>query len=187
MRRVPLGVGLLLVAITSCTPPEGGTGGQGAPADPPPAAQAWALDDGVVTDEEYSKAVNDFVQCVRDAGYVVEDPVLSPVDGLSLIYKITPSGVPETYNNAVQKCNLDTMSHIEPRYVEPRDQQMDEQLRPVVANCLRDRGVVLTAREENVVDFDASAGNDDLLVECVLRAVDEVFPELSDININIRM
>lgn len=178
MRRAPLAVGLLVAAVTACATPGGGPGDREAPVDAPPAAQAWALDDGVVTDEEYRKAVDDFVLCVRAAGYAVEDPVLSPVDGLSLIYEITPAGDPTVYNDAVQKCNLSTMSHIEPRYVEPRHQRMDDRLRPVVANCLRDHGVATTGREENVVDFDARARNDDLLMECVLHAVDEVFPEL---------
>ncbi|WP_089958680.1 hypothetical protein [Lentzea xinjiangensis] len=172
---------LVVVAITACATSDEGLGDRRVPVGGPPAAQSWALDDDTVTDAEYRKAVDDFVLCVRAAGYAVTDPALSPVDGLSLIYRITPAGDPAAYNDIVQTCNIGTMSHIEPRYVEPRHQRMDNRLRPVVAGCLRDRGIATSGQEENVVDFDARTENDDLLMECVLHAVNEVFPELPDV------
>lgn len=175
MRQVLIG-GLLIVMAAGCTATTEPSNEDGAPIDNPPAAQAWALNDGTVTEDEYRKAVTEFVVCVRAAGYAIDDPVLSPVDGLSLIYDIIPAGDPITFNTAVQDCNLATISHIEPRYVEPRHQHMDDRLRPAVDKCLRGHGVTTTGQEENIIDFGMRTENDDLLLGCVLPAVREVFP-----------
>src|SRR5687768_11150508 len=99
MRFVSLTVGLVLAAVTGCSL-AAGDGGQGnpvGPVDEVPAGQQWALGDGVVSAAEYRTAVERFRACVQAGGYQVGTPVTSPIDGLSLVYDITPSGEPQRY------------------------------------------------------------------------------------------
>ncbi|QNP73105.1 hypothetical protein IAG44_29175 [Streptomyces roseirectus] len=74
--------------------------------DDPLPGRRWALGDGRVSETEYRTAMNRFISCVRNAGYATTTPVLSPADNLTLVHDITPDGDPDTYNEAVQTCNL---------------------------------------------------------------------------------
>ncbi|MET9973339.1 hypothetical protein ABZZ80_47770, partial [Streptomyces sp. NPDC006356] len=153
---------------------------QGTPDDGPLPGQEWALRDGKVTAAEYRTAVDRFTSCVKEAGYPVSDPVRSPVDSVTLIYDITPSGEPEVYNEAVQRCNLSHLSLIEPTFVEAQRQVMDKKLRPAVADCLRDRGAALTGEERNIAEFAAAVTDESMAVECVTRARIKIYPGLPD-------
>ncbi|WP_327320154.1 hypothetical protein [Streptomyces sp. NBC_01235] len=178
MRRATIVVaGILAAAVVGCAPADNG-GGQEPPGDIPLPGQEWALADGKVTAAEYRTAVDRFVSCVRDAGYAVSDPVRSPADNLTLIYDITPSGEPDTYNKAVQTCNLADLSLVEPTFVEAHQQVMDKALRVAVSDCVKRRGVRLTAQERNLADFAASAKDDTKVVDCVTGQWRRVYPKL---------
>ncbi|UGY94636.1 hypothetical protein [Streptomyces gobiensis] len=179
MRTAPLLIGLMLATATSCALATN-DGGQGTPDDVPLPGQRWALRDGTVTAAEYRTAVDRFISCVKEAGYTVGDPVRSPVDGVTLLYHITPTGDPAAYNEAIQRCNLAHLSLIEPAFVEAQRHVMDQELLPVVGDCLRGRDVSLTGKERNVADFAASADDEPMAVECVTEARIKVFPELPD-------
>ncbi|GAB1514391.1 hypothetical protein [Actinophytocola sp. KF-1] len=175
--KATCGLALLLALATACSPAVD-DGGRGTTEPEYPAAQAWALADGVVTESEYRTAVDGFVSCMRDAGYQVTDPVLSPVDGLSLLYDLEFSGDPAAWNAKVEECNLGHVSHIEPSYVEEREQVMHPELRSATARCLNGKGVRLNGREHNVKDFYEAAGEqEDAARECVRVAMVEEFPD----------
>lgn len=176
MRRATLVVAGLLAAVAGCAP--AGDGGQDRSGDIPLPGQQWALADGKVTAAEYRTAMNRFVSCVRHAGYAVSDPVRSPADNLTLIYDITPSGDPDTYNEAVQKCNLAHLSMVEPKFVETQTQVMAEPLRMAVAACMRREGVHLTNKERNLAAFAASAKDETEVVNCVTEQWHHVYPTL---------
>ncbi|MFI7300010.1 hypothetical protein [Streptomyces sp. NPDC050121] len=167
----------ILAAVSGCAP-AATSGGQERPADIPLPGQAWALKDGVVTAEEYRAAVDRFISCVRDAGYAVDDPVRSPVDNLTLIYDIKPSGKPDVYNEAVQACNLSHLSLVEPTFVESEQQVMDEVLRTAVTDCLRRQGVSLTGKERSLKDYSASAKDEVPVVDCVTEEWPTAYPDL---------
>jgi hypothetical protein len=176
--KVAYALALLLAFVTACTPAAVDDGGRGTTEPEYPAAQAWALDDGVVTDSEYRTAVDGFVSCMRDAGYSVTDPVLSPIDGLTLLYDLDFSGDPDVWNVKVEECNLGNVSHIEPSYVEQREQVMDPKLRSATAQCLTRKGIEPTGHEHNVTDFYDTAGKqEDAARECVGKAMLEEFPD----------
>jgi hypothetical protein len=177
MRLMSLAVGLVLAAVTGCSLATG-SGARGAPVEDALPGQDWALRDGTVTAAEYRTAVDRFISCVRAAGYPVSAPVLSPIDGLSLLYDITPSGEPQKYNDAVQRCNLEHLSLVEPTYVEARTQVMDTKLRPAVAACLRAKGVRVSGTERNAADFAAVAKDKPTVVECITASRQRVFPNL---------
>ncbi|WP_416967057.1 hypothetical protein [Streptomyces sp. 4F14] len=172
MRATTILVAGILSAVVGCAPaPDGGR-------DTALPGQQWALQDGKVTAAEYRTAMNRFVTCVRDAGYPVTDPVISPTDNLTLIYDITPNGDADTYNKAVQTCNLDHLSLVEPTYVEAQPQLMAAPLRAAVANCLARQGVRVTSKERNLADFAASAHSETKVVDCVTSQRARVYPAL---------
>ncbi|MFE0254793.1 hypothetical protein [Streptomyces sp. NPDC059010] len=166
-------------AMVSCSP-TADPGDQGTVKADARSAQEWALADGVVTPAEYRNAVDRFISCVRKAGYEVSAPLRSPVDGLTLLYEITPSGSPDVYNSAVEECNLSHISDIEPAFVEARPQVMDEELRRAVSACLKASGVPVTGKERNFPDFKEVAAEDAMAVQCVSDSARKMFPELPD-------
>jgi hypothetical protein len=177
MRGVLLVVGLISAAGCSLAT---GAGGQGPGDVNLPQKQDWALEDGMVTVTEYHIAVDRFIACVRDAGYEVSEPVLSPVDGLSLLYDIAPSGEPRIYNNTMQSCNLSHVSLIEPAFVESQSQVMNETLRQAVVTCLQGQSIPANGKERNATEFAAVAGNNQVTLSCVVDSTRKLFPELPD-------
>jgi hypothetical protein len=167
--------GLTLAIITGCAPVADDRG-EGAPSYP--TAQSWALTDGTVTDDEYRTAIDGFAKCVRDAGFPVNDAVLSPVDGLTLLYGIPPTGDPDAWSKTVEDCNLTHISHIEPTYIEAREQRMTPQLRDAAVQCLRDKGVTAKGTEHNVKELIEATGKSPEVLECVSRSTRQLFPEL---------
>nr|WP_073753892.1 hypothetical protein [Streptomyces sp. CB03234]OKK06154.1 hypothetical protein AMK26_08785 [Streptomyces sp. CB03234] len=176
MRRAMLVVALLLATVSGCA--QAGLDGGREAGDIPLPGQDWALKDGRVSAAEYRTAMGRFVSCVRDAGYPVSEPILSPADNLTLIYDITPRGEPKTYNNAVQSCNLSHLSMVEPTFVEGRAQVMDAPLRAAVGDCLSRRGVVLTGKERSLKAFARSARDETRVVDCVTGQWARVYPTL---------
>lgn len=170
---------LTAVAVAACSP---GTdsGARGANEDVPLPGQQWALRDDRVTAGEYRTAITRFLACVEDSGYRTGDPVISPIDGLSLLYDITPSGDPATYNDRVQRCNLRHLSMIEPTYVESHRKVMDQPLRRAVGKCLEDRGMNVSGAEQNATDFATTAHDEPAVVECVTETRQQLYPGLPD-------
>lgn len=170
--------GVVLAAVTGCSSVAEGAGPDSLGIDPE-VEQAWALGDGVVDRHEYRTAMARFVSCLADSGYQVTEPVLSPIDQLTLLYDIVPEGDPDTWNRNVEICNLRHISHIEMVYVEAQEQVMDESLRSAAAGCLSEKGVVLTGDERAVEDFVLAAGGDGATaMDCVLVSARRLFPEL---------
>ena len=138
--------------------------------------------DGVVSEDEYRKAIDGFVSCVRDAGYPVTDPVLSPIDGLTLLYDLAPSGDPDAWNKKTEDCNQAHVSHIEPAYVEGRKQTMAPALQAATVKCLRGKGFALPDKERDVKDFvEATDHVGNAVMECVTTAMEREFPAMPDL------
>ncbi|MFJ7042891.1 hypothetical protein ACIQVC_05730 [Streptomyces sp. NPDC101112] len=177
MRKATIIVAVILAAVTGCAPARPG-GGQESSGDIPLPGQEWALKDGKVSTAEYRTAMDRFISCVRDAGYPVSDPVRSPADNLTLIYDMTLKGKPHVFNTTVQRCNTAHLSLIEPTFVEAHTQVMATPLRAAVSECLRHKGVALTRREHNLMDFAFSAQSETKVVDCVTKRWTKVYPTL---------
>lgn len=178
--KVACGLILVLIFVAGCTSTAGDSG-RGAQLREPeyPAAQAWAVGDGTVSETEYRAAIDGFVSCMREAGYTIGDPVLSPIDGLTLLYDLIPSGNPDAWNKKVEECNRAHVSHIEPAYVEARAQTMAPPLRAATAKCLSAKGFTLRGTERNLADFAKATNNiGDALMDCLATTVPQVFPGL---------
>jgi len=171
--------GLVLVLVTGCAPTSDDGRDPGTPDTGFPPAQAWALGDDEVTEAEYLDAIGKFISCVRDAGYSTSDLVLSPIDGLTMLYDIPPSGDPDAWNKKVEECNLTHVSHIEPAYVETHDQVMEPALRTATAECLRGKGFNPGGNERNVKEFvEATDKTGNATTDCVTTTMRDVFPHV---------
>jgi hypothetical protein len=178
MRRGIYGLAFVLL-VAGCAPMVGNDRRGAELADTgPPAAQSWALGDGVVTKDEYRTAIEGFISCVRNSGYEASDAALSPVDGLTLLYEIPPSGDPEAWNAKVEECNLAHVSHIEPAYIEAQQQVMDPELRDATAECLRKKGFQPQGGERNVKELIESTDKvGSATTECVTLTMSQLFPQ----------
>lgn len=145
------------------------------------AAQAWALGDGIVTDAEYRGAADKYIGCMADAGYSATKPVVSPIDGLTLLFDIEPFGDPAVYNEKLDYCNGQHFSWIEPTFVEARKQVMAAPLREATVACLRDKGFKPTGAESSVGEFRKTADDSvDAAMACVMSAAAALYPELPE-------
>lgn len=174
MRQVLL-AGLALVVITSCFSTTVDSRHE----------QAWALGDGTATQAEYHTAVERFISCMHDAGHGSTEPIVSPIDGLTLLYDIVPDGDPVAWNETIEACNARHLSHIEPAYVESQEHVMDVSLRQGTVDCLMRQGVTLSGHERNVTDFvTAAGGRTPMVLSCVINTARALFPKLpSDVKI----
>jgi hypothetical protein len=171
---IALLVSLLICSLTACTR------SQGANELDPAHKQNWALSDGVVSSAEYAHAVETFINCVRAAEYQVSEPVISPIDKLTLVYDLSLTGDPTRFNNTVQDCNIAHLAFIEPAYIEANVQTMDMRLRQAVADCLTSRGITITGLERNFPDFKNKTKDENVTLDCIIYWTHELFPELPD-------
>ncbi len=124
-----------------------------------------------------------FILCVRDAGYKVGQLHRSPVDGLTLIYDIVPSGSQARYNARTEACSGEHLSLIEAGYVESHRQTMDAPLRRAVIRCLHRRGLPPRASARNFLDLHAASAKveeKNVLLDCVITHTHRLFPHLPD-------
>jgi hypothetical protein len=186
MRVKTIIVGLLACLISGCSGPTDAEQPEPEPVDTVPASQNWALGDGKVDEKEYRKALDDFMTCMKDAGYESVGPVLSPLDGLTLLFEVQPSGEPAVYNAKIEECNSRHLSWIEPGYVEAGTQVMDDKVRLATVKCLEAKGLKLTGTETNVTEFVESAGGSTTVVmPCAIDAAKKLYPELPN-EVNVR-
>lgn len=183
MTRTVVGLLGFAVALTAGCAPTVESDGRGASPvaeHTHPASQSWAMKDGAVTEAEYRSAVSRMVTCVRTAGYKITTPEVSPIDGLTLLYDLEPSGEPRAWSRAVQACDEQHVSSIEPAYVEQHQQVMDPRLRTAVAGCLREKGLRPAGTERNLAAFaDLAGGDDQPVTRCVTLQARATFPTLS--------
>jgi len=172
---------LLAVLVAGCSNPA--ASGRHTRTPDPSTSQRWAFSDGSVTSYEYATAIHRFVSCVRAAGYKVGTLHRSPVDGLTLIYDIAPSGPPARYNARTEACSRRHLSLIEPRYVESHRQTMNATLRRAVSRCLRRRGLHPNTSAHSFSEFLAASTKveqKNALLNCVGRHTQRLFPDLPD-------
>jgi hypothetical protein len=177
--RIAAMLAAVLLSVTGCAS-VASDGDRGVPAIDPLQAQAWALGDGVVTEDEYRTAVEKFRSCMKDSGYTVTPPVLSPIDGLTLLYDAIPTGDVKTWNVKIEECNLTTVSHVEPGYVESHTQVMDEKVRRATIDCLVAKGIKTSGTERNIQEFQAVAAKNkkETIMGCIMKSARDIYPDL---------
>ncbi|MDR1394245.1 MAG: hypothetical protein LBJ62_09840 [Bifidobacteriaceae bacterium] len=117
--------------------------------------QAEMLEDGQVTDEEFREAFDLMAECLVAADVEILGPWVNPVDGVRLDFSaVFDDGVDhETARETVQSCWLPYWDSVSAWYVDTHPHVMDPPLRELVAECLEEKGYVLTGDEMSVEDF----------------------------------
>lgn len=150
---------------------------------------AELLEDGAISRSDFQSSFDEMRQCYEARGYQVEGPLINPVDGLRLLYKVSGSGI---VNSSIQVGGTeqeDAMECGEPHeqlaatYTGTQQQVMDEVVRARAFECIESRkGDVYQDAvnfEEMVGDPDSDSGTQRRLVgQCVLESVAELHPGL---------
>lgn len=150
---------------------------------------ADAMSDGELTEDEYYDAARRFQTCYSDAGVVIEGPVLSPVDSLTLEWVY-----PDTYDldengeAAVEQCNSQWIP-VAAAYSATHDSVMDQALRVSVITCMQENGYEMAGDESSVVDFvgepEADGGQQRTQAEhCIIDGARVLFPDLPQVTVS---
>lgn len=105
------------------------------------AESAEMLADGIVDKADYDKAFGNLVGCMRDGGYDVSDPVISPADGLSFTFEYDPQGrdLREMSEDSLA-CEQKYWFAISAGYMATNEQRMEEPLRASMQRCMKTAG-----------------------------------------------
>lgn len=157
--------------------------------------QADALEDGVVDEGEYADGFARFSECIRDAGYIVNDPVISPVDGITYLFDINFEGRNEVVAmDDIEVCKVSQWQWISAAYQDTAPMKMDEPLRQAAIKCLESQGYELSGDEVTPLDIagpnpiedgrPSQRWND--TVDCLLDEQARLYPEIRQGTVPLR-
>lgn len=99
------------------------------------------LKDGVVDKADYESAFENLRRCMREAGYKVSDPILSPVDNLAYVFEYDAAGrKSEGMRKDSSLCEEEYWSNVSAVYMNTNEQKMDEPIRSAAISCLQQKG-----------------------------------------------
>lgn len=149
--------------------------------------QADALEDGNVTEDEYSAAYENLNRCITDAGYALTEMHVSPIDGATYLFAYDSSGRDqEVASKEMTECQERYWNGVSAGYQDLVPVKMDEPLRQAALVCMRDKGYEVAGDEETPLELGGpdpiSNGNPSArwtaAQECLLDAQGELFPEI---------
>lgn len=145
--------------------------------------QLQVLQDGRVTKDEYELAVSATINCYRAQGHNIADPVLSPVNGLILLFNKPAQS--SNVSSAPVDCSDIYLRLVERSYRETHENRMNKELRDRVSECLRDRGLRPSGDEDSADDYYAEFGERNFgdMIECIGEEASKLFPHLQVIPI----
>lgn len=139
--------------------------------------------------EEYSEAFEVFQECMVSRGHRVTDPVVSPVDGMQIIYEATAgTNSKKTYEADFNECYF-PFGEVEADFFVTEQPRMTEPLRNEVQTCMGAEGLELSdsaastnaMREELGVDVSEPLDRSDTaqtLNKCIVSAAKELYPDI---------
>lgn len=145
-----------------------------------------ALEDGIITREEWRQLHNEMRACFGEFGYVLGPSALDPLNGREYVFafEYTP---PDLTVGAADGCysRYELVGQIYYATAEPR---MDPGLLAAVRNCLESEGWTTTGEEVSFKDFfdveartnlDPRQISDSLVTDCVMSEGARLFPGVS--------
>ncbi|MCS4275735.1 hypothetical protein M2390_000896 [Mycetocola sp. BIGb0189] len=135
--------------------------------------------------DEYKEAFANYVRCTEDAGYVVGEPILNPMDGRTYLAEQTlaPGQTDvEAVNEKAVDCNPGELGFVQEEYLKQNPPQIDAVLLETVRPRLDLAGISTTGTETRFGDFFVDAADDQARFTAIQRvfsqAIDELFPGL---------
>lgn len=147
--------------------------------------QAERLADGKVTFEEYQAAFNDLSACLKDAGITISEPVISPVSNDRYEFTMDVGSLDVNVGAELSdECNAEHWTSVSQGYMFTTTPVMDVAVRDATVDCLVENGMHPSGDEKNAFELAALPEMDpDVLTECVMAAVDEVFPGMPSVTV----
>ncbi len=139
--------------------------------------------DGEVTGEEYREGVDMFVTCMNDRGYTTTDPILSPVDNLSIMVEPDPAGKSmDVYGPDLEECRM-YMGQLEAMYPITHTQVMDAPLLVAIKACMAEVGEPVPEDASNYpemkpADLTFESPWNIVFGECLTKNVFTLYPDL---------
>jgi hypothetical protein len=141
---------------------------------------------GSVSLEEYMSAFDALKDCVTEAGLIVTEPTMSPVDNARLLFGYEFNGLsPDAALAATDGCETQTWTRTSIAFTLDAVPRMNADLAAFVSDCLTERGLDTKGNENSVSAFIASAGEPhrDTVVDCVLEGARRLYPDLPSVTV----
>lgn len=144
------------------------------------------LDDGDITRVELDEAARGFQDCYLAQGLTLDDPVLSPVDNVTLEWPF-PEIPQDSNSEAVTKCSQQ-WSIAAAAYSATHESFMEPGLSAYVAECLVDQGYEINSEASKVLDFVGDPLKDNgaqraAAEQCIYDGALKLFPDLPGVTV----
>lgn len=146
---------------------------------------AKMLSDGVIDKADYDQAFTNLEQCMTGLGYTVTDPVVSPADGLSLLFGyVNPGRAPEKLDSDSLECETKFWAAVTTVYTNTNEQTTEEAVRVAAIDCLNAKGfkVPAEARNYKAMSGDPTADGGAQRKEAEMCVIDNVYKLHPDIH-----
>jgi hypothetical protein len=166
---------IVLSTQASCAPnsPHGATPSFGLSTDSPAiaqearnleaagfSAQAALLSDGVVSSDDYRRAIDNYSDCLVAVGMSITIPRLSPVDGFSFDFAVNHGSLKDDAALEVEeKCRQEHLGKVEAYWAAINTQVMDLSLRDAGAACAEKQGIDVGEESSNFREMAGKCAN----------------------------
>ena len=151
---------------------------------------AAALEDGVISMDEYLLAAGRYQTCLRELGIVIGGPGLSPVDNVSLLWDLPDDVAGGEDVAAGSKVCADHWLPVAGAYLDSHEQRMNDDLQKSVSTCMTTAGYDLSGEEETVPDFMGPSSSNAAQTrrqadaeQCIIRSSQQLYPELPGVTV----
>lgn len=152
-------------------------------------ANAKAMDDGDLTEDEYRAAARRYQECYRDQGIVLPEPVLSPVDHVTLEwdYPDTALSSGKETGKALEVC-ANQWTPVSLAYGATHDQHTDPLLLDAARKCLKTEGFDTPDDAVRVADLigdpNSDSGKQSAAAEkCLIAEAFKLYPDLPAVTV----
>lgn len=136
-----------------------------------------ALSDGEVTPSEYQESIDRTRACLRDMGIDTTEPMLNPVDSLTLLFDFATS---EDAVKATEgpTCQDEYQNLTEIAYLSTHQARMDAAFSALLKACVEAQGATIEGTPDRYREYVDAVGQEnlDLLVGCATESARTINP-----------
>lgn len=138
-----------------------------------------ALEDGVVTLEEYREGFAGALACVQDHGIVVERQYVNKYDSwrLGWMPDVERSLPQEGENDWSARCSVEHVMYLELGYALNAKDRVDARVLANASGCLADIGGSIDPGAQSVAALVEGTGDRDAVLTCLGASMQQLFPD----------
>lgn len=150
-------------------------------------ANAEAMEDGELTEDEYRAAARRYQECYRDQGIVLPEPVLSPVDNVTLEWDFPDTAISTETAAKLEVCT-GQWTPVSVAYGATHDQFIDPLLLAATRTCLSDAGFDTPEKSVRVADLVGDPSKDSgrqsaAAEKCLIAQAFKLYPTLPAVTV----